>query len=81
MWPYTIQNDATYKLSWFDWPCFVNEVSSMTGRFLKAYKFFFMFDLFLPQVFHDPHGPVQPREHRGLGPAAGFRQERGRGGP
>ena len=30
------QNDATYKLSWFDWPCFVNGVSSMTGRFLKV---------------------------------------------
>ena len=27
------QNDATYKLSWFDWPCFISGVSSMTCRY------------------------------------------------
>ena len=75
------QNDATYKLSWFDWPCFISGVSYMTSRLLKGY-FVPSYNLIpsLVQVFHDPHGPDQSREHLLLGQAAGLRKERDWGG-
>ena len=37
------QNDATYKLSWFDWPCFISGVSSMTGRYFLGLISYFSY--------------------------------------